>query len=156
MDLRLSEIYTNLNNYDFEIHGAYKMDKNEAKKFMEWYEENKDKTPNYFGMTVDAERRIMENCIILLQETINDLFGWDRDSGSWENFCKEYGIDWDGESSPSDYLLKISDEKLFISLISRGTSKAGMASAMEELRKIGKILRTEEENADATNQEEVV
>lgn len=39
IDLRVREIYVNLKNYDFEVHGSYKMDKSEASKFISWFEE---------------------------------------------------------------------------------------------------------------------
>lgn len=39
IDLRLKEIYVNLKNFDFEVFGSYKMDKNEADKFMRCVEE---------------------------------------------------------------------------------------------------------------------
>lgn len=34
MDLRLKEFYVNLKNYDFDVHGSYKIDENEAKKLI--------------------------------------------------------------------------------------------------------------------------
>lgn len=36
-DLRLTEIYVNLKNHDFESCGNYKMDEKEAEKFIEVY-----------------------------------------------------------------------------------------------------------------------
>lgn len=39
IDLRLREIYVNLKNYDFDVHGSYKLDRNEANKFISWFEE---------------------------------------------------------------------------------------------------------------------
>ena len=41
MDIRLIEVYNNLKNFDFDILGNYKMDKNEAKKIIDYVEEQK-------------------------------------------------------------------------------------------------------------------
>lgn len=93
---------------------------------------------NYFGMTVDAERRVMENCIDLMAQAVDDVFLWDWSDGSrWKEYCEDNDIEWDGESNPSDYLLNIkSNEWLFQRLISRNTRRAGMTSAVEECKKI--------------------
>lgn len=39
MDIRLKEIYVNLKNHEFELLGDYKVDENEAKKFMDAVED---------------------------------------------------------------------------------------------------------------------
>ena len=38
LDIRLKEIYVNLKNHDFDVLGRYKMDKNEANKFIDTYD----------------------------------------------------------------------------------------------------------------------
>ena len=38
VDLRLKEVYVNLKNFDFELHGNYKMDQQEAQKIIDYVE----------------------------------------------------------------------------------------------------------------------
>ena len=44
MDIRLTEFYNNLKNFDFDVHGYYKVDISEAKKIMAALDELKEKS----------------------------------------------------------------------------------------------------------------
>lgn len=105
---------------------------------------------NYYGMTVEAERRVMRNAVQLIREVVDDfVFGCGSGSDDWrEFFTTGYSDEFDEKvekaAFPSDFCYKLpSDEWLFKSLISNGTGRGGMGSACEECRKIGNILMEE-------------
>lgn len=106
---------------------------------------------NFFGMTVEAERRVMKNAVKLIREIVNDcVFGCDSGNEDWREYFTGYSDELDEKVAtaerPSDFCYKIpSDEWLFQNLISYGTTKAGKGSAYDECRKIGKILNDSEE-----------
>lgn len=104
---------------------------------------------NYYGMTVEAERRVMRNAVQLIREVVDDfVFGCGSGSDDWREFFTGYSDEFDETvekaAFPSDFCYHLpSDEWLFKSLISYGTRRGGMGSACEECRKIGKILMEE-------------
>lgn len=105
---------------------------------------------NYYGMTVEAERRVMRNAVQLIREVVDDfVFGCGSGSDDWREFFTGYSDEFDEKvekaAFPSDFCYHLpSDEWLFKSLISFGTARGGMGSACEECRKIGKILKEDE------------
>ncbi|MBQ9871821.1 MAG: hypothetical protein IJM27_07805 [Eubacterium sp.] len=102
---------------------------------------------NFFGMTVEAERRVMKNALRMIREVVDDyVFGCDSGSDDWRDFFTGYSDELDEEvrkaDVPSDFCYHIpSDEWLFKTLISWGTTRGGMGSACEECKKIGKVLK---------------
>lgn len=102
---------------------------------------------SFFGMTLEAERRVMKNAVRLIAEVVDDyVFGCDSGSEFW----REYFTGWSEELDekveqadyPSDFCYHLpSDEWLFKNLISWGTSRGGMGSACEECARIGKVLK---------------
>lgn len=95
---------------------------------------------NYYGMTIEAERRVMQNCRCIIADYVNNyVFGLDSgDYESWIEYFESHDIEVDPEKQPSDYLYEMSNEKLFMDLISWGTRRGGYTSAKEECRKIFK------------------
>ena len=106
---------------------------------------------NYYGMTVEAERRIMKNALRLIREVVDDyVFGCDSGSEDWRNYFTGYSDELDEivrkSDYPSDFCYNLpSDEWLFKTLISFGTARGGMGSAIEECRKIGEIIKRKED-----------
>jgi hypothetical protein len=111
-----------------------------------------EKEVNFYGMTLEAERRVMKNAVRLIREIVNDyVFGCDSGNEDWRDYFTGYSDELDEEVAkadrPSDFCYKIpSDEWLFKNLISFGTTRGGMGSACEECRKIGKIINKVEED----------
>lgn len=109
---------------------------------------------NYFGMTIEAERRVLKNAVRLIREIVDDyVFGCDSGSEDWREYFTGWSEELDAEVEksdyPSDFCYRLpSDEWLFKKLISRGTGRGGMGSAMEECEKIGKILKEDMEDAE--------
>lgn len=105
---------------------------------------------NYYGMTVEAERRIMKNAVRLIREVVDDyVFGCDSGNEDWRDYYTGISDELDEmvkkAEYPSDFCYHLpSDEWLFKTLISLGTTRGGMGSACEECRKIGKILKGED------------
>lgn len=105
---------------------------------------------NFYGMTVKAERRVMNNAVRLIREVVDDyVFGCDSGNEAWKDYYTGISDELDEKvekaDRPSDFCYTLpSDEWLFKSLISFGTTRGGMGSACEECRKIGKILKGEE------------
>lgn len=106
---------------------------------------------NFYGMTVDAERRVMKNALRLIREVVDDyVFGCDSGSEDWRDYFTGYSDELDRRVEaaewPSNFCYQLpSDEWLFKTLISWGTTRGGMGSAIEECRKIGKILKEDED-----------
>lgn len=102
---------------------------------------------NFYGMTVEAERRVMKNAVRLIREVVDDyVFGCDSGSESWRAYFTGWSEELDEmveqADYPSDFCYHLpSDEWLFKMLISMGTTRGGMGSACEECAKIGKILK---------------
>ncbi len=105
---------------------------------------------NFFGLTLEAERRIMKNALRLIRIIVDDyVFGCDSGSDEWRDFFTGWSDELDDKvekaERPSDFCYKLpSDEWLFKELISWGTTRGGHGSACEECAKIGKILKGEE------------
>lgn len=105
---------------------------------------------NYFGMTVEAERRVMKNAVRLIRIVVDDyVFGCDSGSEDWRDFYTGWSDELDEKVEkayvPSDFCYTLpNDEWLFKELISCNTGRGGHGSACEECRKIGKILKGEE------------
>lgn len=105
---------------------------------------------NYFGMTVEAERRVMKNAVRLIKTVVDDyVFGCDSGSEGWRAFYTGWSEELDEKvekaDAPSDFCYTLpNDEWLFMELISWNTRRGGHGSACEECRKIGKILKGEE------------
>lgn len=105
---------------------------------------------NYFGMTVEAERRVMRNALHLIRIIVDDyVFGCDSGSEDWREYFTGWSEELDEEVKksdyPSDFCYHIpSDEWLFKNLISLGTYRGGMGSAIEECQKIGDIVKENE------------
>ena len=101
---------------------------------------------SFFGMTVEAERRVMKNAVSLIREVVDDyVFGCDSGSDSWRDFFTGWSDELDEKVEqadyPSDFCYQLtSDTWLFKKLISWGTTRAGHGSACEECMKIGKVL----------------
>lgn len=104
---------------------------------------------NFYGMTVEAERRVMNNALRLIRIVVDDyVFGCDSGSEDWREFFKGYSDELDevveNAEYPADFCYRLpSDEWLFKELISWGTSRGGMTSAIEECKKIGEVIRNE-------------
>ena len=102
---------------------------------------------NFYGMTVEAERRVMKNAIRLIATVVDDyVFGCDSGNEDWRDYFTGYSDELDEKVEkavyPSDFCYGLpSDEWLFKELISWGTTRGGMGSACEECAKIGKILK---------------
>ena len=102
---------------------------------------------NFYGLTLEAEKRIMKNAVALIAEIVDDyVFGCDSGSEDWRDFFTGYSDELDetvkNANYPSDFCYSIpSEEWLFKRLISRGTTRGGMGSACEECKKIGKIIK---------------
>ena len=103
---------------------------------------------NFFGMTVEAERRVMKNALRLFAEIVDDyVFGCDSGCSEWRDYYSGWSEELDERVDAAEYPSEIaldslpSDEWLFKSLISWGTTRGGMGSACEECRKIGPILK---------------
>lgn len=109
---------------------------------------------NYFGMTVEAERRVMKNAIRLIREIVDDyVFGCDSGSEDWRDYFTGWSEELDAKVEESDYPSDFcyslpSDEWLFKNLISWGTGRGGMGSAIEECEKIGKVLNEDSEDTE--------
>jgi hypothetical protein len=105
---------------------------------------------NFFGMTIDAERRVMKNAVRLIREVVDDyVFGCDSGNDDWRDYFTGYSDELDEEVKkaefPSDFCYNLpSDEWLFKRLISFGTTRGGMGSACEECKKIGKIIKDDD------------
>ena len=105
------------------------------------------KEVNFYGLTLEAERRIMKNAVLLIAEIVDDyVFGCDSGNEDWREYFTGYSEELDETvrkaDSPSDFCYRIpSDEWLFKNLISKGTTRGGMSSACEECKRIGKILK---------------
>ena len=105
---------------------------------------------NYFGMTVESERRVMRNALCLIRQIVdNYVFGCDSGSEDWREFFTGWSDELDEKVKESDYPSEFcyripSDEWLFKNLISLGTLRGGMGSAIEECSKIGKVLKGSE------------
>lgn len=105
---------------------------------------------NFFGMTIDAERRVMKNAVRLIREIVDDyVFGCDSGSDDWRDYFTGYSDELDETVKkaeyPSDFCYHLpSDEWLFKRLISFGTTRGGMGSACEECKKIGKIIKDDD------------
>lgn len=106
---------------------------------------------NFYGMTVESERRVMKNALRLICEIVDDyVFGCDSGSDDWREYFKGWSEELDETVDkaeyPSDFCYHLpSDEWLFKKLISLGTTRGGMGSACEECRKIGKVLKGDDE-----------
>lgn len=105
---------------------------------------------NFFGMTIDAERRVMKNAVRLISEVVDDyVFGCDTGNDDWRDYFTGYSDELDEmvkkAEFPSDFCYHLpSDEWLFKRLISFGTTRGGMGSACEECKKIGKIIKDDD------------
>lgn len=112
---------------------------------------NSSHVANFFGMTVEAERRVMKNTVRLIREVVDDyVFGCDSGNEDWKDYYKGISDELDEivekADYPSDFCYRLpSDEWLFKKLISQGTTRGGMGSAIEECSKIGKVLKGDEE-----------
>lgn len=104
---------------------------------------------NAFGMTVESERRVMNNAVELIKYVVDDLvFSCEADNYDWMDYFTDISEELDeivaNADYPSDFCYKLpSDEWLFKRLISYGTNRGGMTSAMEECAKIGKVIKDE-------------
>ena len=104
---------------------------------------------NFYGMTVESERRVMKNALRLIRIIVDDyVFGCDSGNEDWRDFFKGYSDELDkiveDAEYPADFCYRLpSDEWLFKELISWGTSRGGMTSAIEECKKIGEVIRNE-------------
>ena len=102
---------------------------------------------NYYGMTLEAERRVMKNAVRLIAEVVDDyVFGCDSGSEEWREFYTGWSDDLDEAvkeaERPSDFCYRLpNDEWLFMNLISWNTRRGGHTSAIEECRRIGKVLK---------------
>ena len=119
----------------------------EAKKTIIDAVKNGYHVANFYGMTVDAERRVMENAVRLIREVVdNFVFGVDHGNEDWRDYYTGVSDELDEivekADYPSDFCYTLpSDEWLFKNLISYGTTRGGMGSAIKECAKIGKILK---------------
>lgn len=101
-------------------------------------------------MTVEAERRVMKNAVRLIKEIVDDyVFGCDSGNEDWRDYFAGISDELDEmvekAEYPSDFCYHLpSDEWLFKTLISCGTTRGGMGSACEECQKIGKVLKGED------------
>ena len=88
-----------------------------------------------FGMTSEAERRVMGNCRDLIRFVIDEMvFAADSGDTSWVEFLEDHDVEVvEGKDRPSDYFNGMSDEALFQTLISNGTPWGGMTSARKAL-----------------------
>lgn len=108
---------------------------------------------NFYGMTVEAERRVMRNALKLIREVVDDyVFGCDSGSEDWRDFFTGYSDELDEMVAkaeyPSDFAYRLpSDEWLFKNLISWGTTRGGMGSACEECAKIGKVIKGDDDDS---------
>lgn len=108
---------------------------------------------NFYGMTVDAERRVMKNALRLIREIVDDyVFGCDSGSEDWREYFKGWTEELDEAVDkaeyPSDFCYHLpSDEWLFKELISWGTTRGGMGSACEECAKIGKVIKGDDDDS---------
>lgn len=102
---------------------------------------------NYFGMTVEAERRVMKNAVRLISMVVDDyVFGCDSGCEAWREFFTGISEELDKvveeAERPSDFCYTLpSDTWLFKCLISWNTGHGGQGSAMQECAKIGKVLK---------------
>ena len=107
---------------------------------------------NYYGVTLEAERRIMKNSLRLIAKVVDDyVFGCDSENDDWRDYFTGYSDELDEKvknaSYPSDFCYHLpSDEWLFKNLISWGTARGGMGSACEECGRIGKIMKSDDES----------
>lgn len=104
---------------------------------------------NFYGMTVEAERRVMKNAVRLIREVVdNYVFGCEGGYEDWRDYFTGISDELDEvvekAEYPSDFCYHLpSDEWLFKTLISLGTTRGSMGSACEECEKIGKVLKGE-------------
>lgn len=108
---------------------------------------------NFYGMTVDAERRVMKNALRLIRIVVDDyVFGCDSGSEDWREYFKGWSEELDETVDkaeyPADFCYHLpSDEWLFKELISWGTTRGGMGSACKECSKIGKVIKGDEDDS---------
>lgn len=84
---------------------------------------------SYFGMTREAERRVMRNHIAIVQREVQEVL-WDLDVDPQDYDCETL-------EELYDYRKAKHNAAIFKDLISFGTYRGGMTSAIEELEKMG-------------------
>lgn len=84
---------------------------------------------SYFGMTREAERRVMRNHIAIVQREVQAVL-WDLDIEPQDYDCETL-------EELYDYRRAKHNAAIFKDLISFGTRRGGMTSAIEELEKMG-------------------
>lgn len=106
---------------------------------------------NFYGMTVESERRVMKNALQLIRKVVDDyVFCCDSGNEDWRDYYTGISDELDEmvekAEYPSDFCYHFpSDEWLFMELISWNTRRSGHGSACEECRKIGKILKEDDD-----------